>query len=170
MSRWRERRNEEEESFRDAFRDLYTAAHRVARRLVGENATAEDCAAEAMARTFASWSRVRDLPYREAWVLRVTTNLAIDLLRRRQPAIEPARDTDGEDALATRLALGAALRGLSKRQRDAVVLRYLHGYTESQVAEALGVSPGTVKTHLRRGLDALRVRLGEDFGRDTIVV
>lgn len=170
MRRRTERRRNHEDSFQEAFLKLYPIAYRVAGKLLGDHAAAEDCAAEALARTFARWLRVRELPYREAWVLRVASNLAIDMARRRPPVVEAPQPIEVEDATATRLALAAALRALPSRQRDTVVLRYLNDYSEAQVAEALGISSGTVKTHLKRGLEALRGRLGEEFGRNTIVV
>ena len=103
-------------------------------------------------------------------VLRVASNITIDIVRKRPVFVEPSRAADVEDQVATRLALAAALRALPGRQRDAIVLRYLNDYSEAQVAEALGVSQGTVKTHLRRGLDALRSRIGDEFGRNSIAV
>lgn len=150
--------------FEALFDGVFLAARRVARRIVGDPAAAEDIAAEALARTFARWKHVRELPYREAWVLRVTTNLAIDHARRRRPSAEPelARAA-ADDIIAVRLALAAALSRLPRRQREAVALRYLGDLTEQDVAAALGISAGSVKTHVHRGLAALRERLGPTF-------
>lgn len=103
------------------------------------------------------------------WVLRVTSNLAIDATRaRRRPwkTTIPAAHGDDSDAVAIRLALVAALRGLPRRQREAIALRYLAGFDEAEVANALGVSAGTVKTHLHRGVVTLRRRLGTTFQED----
>jgi len=61
------------------------------------------------------------------------------------------------------MALVAALQSLPKRQRQVVALRYLSGLREEEVATALGVSTSTASTHLRRGLDALKGRLGDAF-------
>jgi RNA polymerase sigma factor (sigma-70 family) len=152
-----------EESFRAAFLELWPAAQRVALRLLSNPTAADDVAAEALARTFARWDQVEQLPYRDAWVLRVTTNLALDLLRRRQPAVTAAEIDYLEDAAAIRLALAAALRQLPGRQREVVVLRYLADYSEHDVAAALGIAPGSVRTHMQRGLEALRRHLGDDF-------
>jgi RNA polymerase sigma factor (sigma-70 family) len=55
----------------------------------------------------------------------------------------------------------AALDTLSSRQRQCLVLRYYAGLTDSEIAEQFGVAPGSVKTHLRRGLDALHAKLGD---------
>ena len=48
-----------------------------------------------------------------------------------------------------------ALRTLPDRQRDVLVLRFYLDLPESEIAETLGIGAGTVKTHTRRGLDAL---------------
>jgi RNA polymerase sigma-70 factor (sigma-E family) len=155
-------KGERERDFRGAFADLFPAAFRVALRLVGDVTIAEDVAAEALGRAYSQWERVADLPYLEAWVMRVASNVAIDMVRKRRgiplaspPAVDPA------DAAATRVTLVAALRMLPERQRDVVVLRYLSDMSEADVAAALGLAPGTVKTHLRRGLEALRGLVGD---------
>lgn len=148
------------EGFEEAFDELFPRAVRLAYRLLGDRAAAEDIAAEALARTYARWRKVGPLPYRDGWVLRVTTNLAIDRLRRRSPEIlaEPAGDF--EEAVELRLALKAALLTLAPRQRQAITLRYLGGLSDREVAQALGISLGSVKTHIHRGMRGLRVRLG----------
>ena len=161
-----------EQSFEEAFDELFPRAYRLARRLLGDAAAAEDIAAEALARAYARWSRVGSLPWRDGWVLRVASNLAIDVLRRQAAAPEPALAHSAsafafagpeDDLVALRLALAAALPRLPKRQRQAVTLRYLAGLTDAEVAEALGISAGSVKTHIHRGLAALRGRLGPGF-------
>jgi RNA polymerase sigma-70 factor (ECF subfamily) len=161
--------DERERSFREVYVELFPMAFRVAVRIVGDVATAEDVAAEALARAFARWDRVSGLPYRDAWVLRVTTNVAIDTVRSRRP-LSPVRPpvVDPSDAAATRLALAAALQALPRRQREVVVLRYLSDWPEATVAASLGITPGSVKTHLHRGLASLRQMLGQDEGSVTV--
>ena len=67
-----------------------------------------------------------------------------------------------------RRTLVQALLRLPRRQREAVALRYLVDLPEREVASVLGLSTGTVKTHLHRGLAALRTVLGpESLGGDT---
>jgi RNA polymerase sigma-70 factor (sigma-E family) len=150
-----------DDGFDEAFDELFPRAVRLATRLLGDRAAAEDVAAEALARAYARWAKVSALPYRDGWVLKVVTNLAIDRLRRRSPAITPAGDEDDfADAVHLRLALHAALLTLAPRQRQAVALRYLGGLSDKEVALALGISLGSVKTHIHRGLHGLRARLG----------
>ena len=150
-------------SFEACFDDMFLRARRLAHRMLGDLSAAEDIAAEAMVRTFAKWNQVQDLPYRDAWVLRVTTNLALDRLRRRQPRQVPPLQDEFEDAAAQRMTLAAALRQLPRRQREVIALRYLAGLSERDVGEALGIGGGTVKTHVSRALLRLREALADNF-------
>jgi RNA polymerase sigma-70 factor (sigma-E family) len=155
--------------FEEAFADLYRLAYRVSFRMLGNRGDAEDAAQEALARAHLHWSRVREHP--EGWVVRVTTNVSIDCIRRRRgpstARTEPVTLVDVH--LPERVDLARALRRLSRRQREVVVLRYLADWPESEVADALGCSPGTVKVHASRGLAALRVLLAErDIGGEDV--
>jgi RNA polymerase sigma factor (sigma-70 family) len=93
----------------------------------------------------------------------VATNLSIDLARKGDRIADhaPAEGAVDDDDVAIRLALVEALSRLPRRQREAVALRHLAGLSEQQVADALRVSTGSVKTHLHRGLAALRGRLAD---------
>jgi RNA polymerase sigma factor (sigma-70 family) len=155
--------------FDAAFDDLFPRAYRLAYRILGQADVAEDVAAEALARACARWSRVSRLEHRDAWVLRVTTNVALDVLRRRPPRPDRLAATvgAGRDAVQDvdlRLALAPALRSLPRRQRQAIVLRYLADLPADEVARVLRISPGSVKVHVHRGLCALRAMLGPTFG------
>jgi RNA polymerase sigma-70 factor (sigma-E family) len=155
----------EDDGFEEAFDALLAAARRIAVRLLGNGAEADDVAAEALARAYARWSKVRDLDYRDAWVMRVTANVALDVLRRSRRPLPPMAtdEIDPAEAAVTRLALAHALRRLPRRQRDVVVLRYLADLSEADVARSLGVSAGSVKQHAHRAIDALRRALGPGF-------
>lgn len=151
--------------FEEAFPGLFLTAYRVSYRVLGDVAKAEDAAAEAMARALISWRRVGGLEHRGAWVARVAGNVAIDevrrLRRRRERPVDVgtvASDTAEEATL--RLALGAALAGLSTRQREVISLRYLADLDEAEVSRALGISVNSVKKHAMRGKATLRARLG----------
>lgn len=125
----------------------------------GDQATAEDCAQEALLRL---WRHRRTVTDPRAWVFRCAFNVSNSTFRRRaaerralrrsgpSPAVVPShsveRDLDLQRGLAT----------LTARQRQAVLLRYLSDFDLPQVADAMGCSVGTVKAHLARGLAALR--------------
>jgi RNA polymerase sigma factor (sigma-70 family) len=148
-------------SFEAAFSELAVPAFRVALRILGNVTEAEDVSAEALARALRSWDRVRDMPHRKAWVVRVASNLAVDRARRRPPQIvAPVPVPDLAEALTLRLALGAAMQALPRRQSQVIAMRYLGGLTEDEVAQSLGISPNSVKKHSQRAMAALRTRLG----------
>lgn len=127
---------------------------------------AEDAAIEALARAAVRWRRVGALPYRDAWVLRVTANVAVDMARRRQrclPSSIEAVQPSHEDMVLLQMALASALARLSRRQREVVTLRYLVGMTEGDIARLLHVSTGSVKRHTGRALGHLRDQLGTEW-------
>jgi RNA polymerase sigma-70 factor (sigma-E family) len=148
-------------SFELAFSDLYRLAYRVAYRMLGDRAEAEDIAQETLARATLRWARLHERP--EGWVSRVASNLAVDRYRqrRRQPRYPAGPIGIVDERSVERSDLVAALRRLPRRQREVVVLRYLADFSEADVAAALGCSLGTVKTHGSRGLSALRRSLGD---------
>jgi RNA polymerase sigma-70 factor (ECF subfamily) len=150
-------------TFEAEFDRLFGRAFAVARRLTGDVAAAEDIAAEALARTYARWNKVSAFDYRDAWVARVATNLAIDAARRRKPQLVAAIASDPSDSSVLRIALLDALARLPRRQREAVALRYLADLSVDDVAHSLGVSAGTVKQSVHRGLQSLRSQLGDEM-------
>lgn len=153
--------------FEAMFLDLFPQARSLAFRILGSMPAAEDAAAEAFVRAFTDWHRVRALPHRDAWVMRVVTNRAIDVARRSPPA-PPAQPpaADAAELIALRATLVAALASLPRRQREAVVLRHLAGYPAREVALAMGVSDNSVKKHLQRGLAHLRRTVPVHEGAD----
>ncbi len=154
---------EERSHFEALYDEQYDRCTRLALRIVHDRAVAEEIASEAFARAWARWRRLGRDPRAAGWLLRVTTNLAIDATRRRQ-ALAEASDADlsPADHATMRVALVQALQTLPRRQREAIALRYLADLSESDVSAALGVSAGSVKTHLHRGLARLRDSMGTD--------
>lgn len=159
------RRTRGDHEFREFYERLQPRAVGAARRLVGSSAVAEDLAAEAFARAYSRWSKVQRHPNPDAWLLRVVGNLAIDHVRReaRRPEVRldgGRGDPSAEDA-ALRIDLAKALKRLSSRQKEVVVMRYLIDLTEEDVAVSLGMSTGSVKTHLHRATSKLRDELAD---------
>src|SRR5688572_3065942 len=94
-----------DESFEEAFDLLFPRARRLAYRMLGDAAAAEDVAAEALARAYANWGKLRDLAHRDGWVLRVATNLAVDSTRKRRALLPAPARHELDDDTAVRLAL-----------------------------------------------------------------
>ncbi|MEI5672740.1 MULTISPECIES: SigE family RNA polymerase sigma factor [unclassified Nocardioides] len=122
---------------------------------------AEDVVQSALVRCLVHWSRVRTADDRDAYVHRVLVNTLADTHRRRSRSELPAAHlpdrsvSDGTGLVDDRDALDRSLARLTVEQREAVVLRYYLHLTEQQMARALGVAPGTVKSRLSRALTAL---------------
>ena len=140
-------------TFEQLFRQSYEPMVRVAFLLVGSRAEAEDVVQDAFAKIELRWSRL-DNP--EGYLRRAVVNRANDVLRRRrlEERFRVLRRDYTDELHADEL--GDALAALSPRRRTAVVLRYYAGLKEREIAEALGVRPGTVKSMLHRALAELR--------------
>ncbi|CAO5178298.1 RNA polymerase sigma-E factor [Frankia sp. AiPs1] len=148
-----------------SFEDFITASAdhlmRTALLLTGNSHAAEDLLQGALERTYRRWDGERILTP-EAYVRRVMVNAASSRWRARQFREEPleaAGDPPGVDAgpdLALRDQVLRALQELPARQRAVVVLRYYDDLPEAAVAEILGCSVGSVKTHASRALARLR--------------
>jgi RNA polymerase sigma factor (sigma-70 family) len=146
--------------FEDQFDGLYRRAYTVAYHVLLSREDAEDVAIEALARASSRWRAVRQQAI--PWVTKVSTNLAVDELRRRRPQAELGEVAVPErDDVARVLDLRRSLRGLPRRQREAVVMRYLLGLSEAETAAALGCSVGAVKQHCSRALSKLRQEDGQ---------
>lgn len=104
-----------------------------------------------------------------SWLLTIATRLALDELRQRrvpQEALQPVHFQVAEPAGPDRRLLSAsltrALEALSPDHRAVVLLREVHGLDYEEIAAALAISPGTVRSRLSRGRAALRAALSED--------
>lgn len=157
------RRNQTDLVFTERFDELAAIAHRVAFRIIGDRHVAEDIAQEALARAYSHWPKVS--AYANGWVARVAGNLAVDLVRRKRlPAPTEQTSHAPDTAVVLRMELQHALRTLPRRQREALILRYVADMAEAEVAKVLGIRPGTVKQHLHRGTEAMRSLLIEPNG------
>jgi RNA polymerase sigma-70 factor (sigma-E family) len=152
--------------------DEFVAAHvddllRTAYLIVWDEAEAEDLVQECLLEVARRWPRVRRMERPRAYARRILVNLAIDGARgraRRRSELEAGAsaspiEVDPLSALDTRAELLEVLGQLPARQRAVLVLRYFNDLTETQVAEVLGCSPGTVKSSASRGLARLREAL-----------
>nr|WP_111553897.1 SigE family RNA polymerase sigma factor [Kitasatospora sp. SolWspMP-SS2h] len=151
----------------DTYRAHYRSLLRLAALLLDDLSSCEDVVQEAFIRVHAARRRVRDPEKTLAYLRQTVVNLSRSTLRRRllpKPMPDMASAEEGAYDALERDELKAALRGLQRRQREVLVLRYYADLTEAQVAEVLGISIGSVKAYGSRGLAALRVRMeqGDD--------
>jgi len=146
------------------FTSFYAAARddclRIVLVTVADRELAEDLVAEAFTRAWASWRTVRAHPAPRAWVVRTALNLNVSWWRRRRrEAALDGRDPAAGDDGGPDGELLAAVRQLSVRQQQVIILRVLFDLDARATAHELGIAPGTVGVHLHRALNALRAQM-----------
>ena len=159
-------------SWDDVVRTHSTRVYRLAYRLTGNPHDAEDLTQEVFVRVFRSLSSYTPGTF-EGWLHRITTNLFLDSARRRQrirfeglgqdvAGRLPGGDPSPADAFDERHLDGdiqAALRDLAPEYRAAVVLCDIEGLSYEEIAAALDVKLGTVRSRIHRGRAQLRTAL-----------
>lgn len=155
----------------DHLTETYQAHYRsllgLAALLLDDTASCEDVVQEAFIRVHAARKKVRDRDKTLAYLRQTVVNLSRSALRRRilglkllsKPMPDMASAEEGAYDLLERDDLIKAMRGLQRRQREVLSLRYFADMTEVQVSETLGISLGSVKAYGSRGIAALRVAM-----------
>jgi RNA polymerase sigma-70 factor (ECF subfamily) len=160
---------------RQAFGELVrrhgSAVRGLLRRLGADPATADDIAQDAFLVGFEQIADYRGEGAFGGWIKKTAARLYLRKVKRdsRFVLTENAADEapitlDGQGATADRMDLDEALKGLSKAERLCVSLCYGADWSHTEAAEALNIPLGTVKSHVKRGLDKLRVRMAPPSG------
>src|SRR4051812_12899789 len=148
--------------FHRHWRRLYRAAYLICR----DAAAAEDLAQESFLAALAALHRFDRRRPLGPWLDRIAANRAIDWQRARAVRAEVLGDEPASAAVrppeGPRDDLAAALGDLPADQRTVIVLRHVLGFTPREIGRLLGLPTGTVNSRMRRGLDALAERLGEE--------
>jgi RNA polymerase sigma-70 factor (ECF subfamily) len=137
----------------------------VAYLILRDRGDAEDVMCETLLAALDRAGSLRDPAALRPWLLRIAARRAVDARRRRLRLVSLSMGHDRPMPSvdeAQHLAVMAALDDLSPRARAAVVLHYYSDLPVADVANALGTSPNTVKTQLRRALDRMRVALADE--------
>lgn len=157
----------------DALELLY-AAHwrqlvRLAVLLVHDLGTAEEIVQDCFIAVHARWNRLHEPDRALAYLRRSVVNRSrshlrhLGVVRRHSEQETPLQHAAGADHAAyvqeRRAAVLDALRRLPRRQREVLALRYYLDLSENEIAHALGISRGAVKSHASRGVAALRARM-----------
>jgi len=151
------------------YREHAVGLLRLAVAMLGDRPAAEDVVQEAFCGLYRRWSHLSDpaksLPYVRSAVL----NGCRSVIRQRsrqdgRMAAEPAAASAEYDVLVgeEHRAVLRAVRTLPRRRREALMLRYFADLDVPEIARAMGISPGAVKSTLSRGIAALGLMLGDD--------
>lgn len=158
------------EDFDRLYQSSYPRLHRTLTTILRDPAAAEDCVQEGCLKAFRAWKGWKGDAPAEAWLHRIVLNTAFshrrrerlrevgELVRRlgRPEPVDPVEQAGSPDLLR-------ALRALPPRQAAAIVLRHVHGYSNREIAAALGVPERTVASRLIAARRELRRLLGPDF-------
>ena len=167
-------------SWDQVVREHSARVYRLAYRLTGNVHDAEDLTQEVFVRVFRSLGSYTPGTF-EGWLHRITTNLFLDMARRRQRirfeglADEAAGRLSGDEPTPAQAFddrhfdsdITAALRALAPEYRAAVVLCDIEGLSYEEISETLGVKLGTVRSRIHRGRAQLRVALDHRRPRPT---
>lgn len=155
----------------EAVTQIYTAHYRSLVRLsallVRDVQTAEEIVQDSFIAMHGSWRRLRDPERALAYLRQAVVNRSRSSLRHRKVVEKHAPRPMPDSASAEEGAMGAlehqsvmkALRSLPDRQREVLVLRYYADLSEAEIADAIGISRGAVKSHASRGLAAVRTTM-----------
>jgi RNA polymerase sigma-70 factor (sigma-E family) len=154
----------------ELYAQQYKSLVRLAAMLVRDTPSAEEVVQEAFIAMHEGFHRLKDSDKALAYLRQAVVNRSRSVLRHRtvveKNAPKPAPDMPsaehGAMALLERSAVIAALRELPDRQREVLVLRYYADLSEAQIAAAMKITAGAVKSHTSRGMAALRAALERD--------
>lgn len=149
----------------------YERVHTICRRIAGNEADADDACQEALMAIVRGLARFDGRSSFRTWSYRVASNACLDEMRRknRRPVprdMLPETPDSGpgiDAAVADRLTLDDALPRLSEEFRVPVVLRDVAGLDYAEIAETLGIPPGTVRSRIARGRRQLAGMLGNQI-------
>ena len=156
-------------TFDDYVASRGAALLRLAFMLTGDRHLAEDLTQDVMIRAYGRWSRLAQMEQVDAYVRRMLVNSHVSWRRRRSSGEVPVERVadeantdstpDGAEAVAERDRAWRMLATLPRKQRAVLVLRYYEDLSDSEIAEALGCSQGTVRSQASRALATLRENL-----------
>ena len=158
------------EAVTEIYRSHYSQLVRLSVLLVHDVQTAEEVVQEAFEAMHQAWKRLRDSEKALQYLRQTVVNKSRSVLRHRKVvdlhAPKPAPDEPSAEhaalAVLERSAVAAALRTLPERQREAIALRYYADFSEADIAAAMGISRGAVKSHTARAMAALKSILTQE--------
>ena len=155
-------------AFGELVRRHGSAVRGLLRRMGAQPSTADDIAQDAFLTAFERVSEFRGEGTFAAWVKRIAARLYVRKWRKDSRLTEEVEQEDeghgGEVSTVDRIDLDEAMKSLSEQERLCVSLCYGAGLSHAEAAETIGAPLGTVKSHVKRGLDKLRVRLAPAQG------
>lgn len=162
---WVQRSLNEPQAFEELVYRYQSRLYDLAYRLTGDREEAQDLTQEAFVRTYTALPTFRKGERFSPWVYKILANLCISFLRRKRPQVQLNDDAPFVDSSLTpeqaldkkeiQDAVQSAILALPEQYRAVILLRHQHELSYADIAEALGLPIGTVKTHLYRAKEML---------------
>lgn len=152
-------------TFDEFTRTRLAALLRFAKVLCVDRGTAEEVVQEVALRAYRRWEDISGLDQPEAYLRRMIVNEYLSWRRKwarlvpHAEVVDVVREVDPAARVADQAELVGEIAKLPRRQRAVLVMRYYGGLSDAEIAGDLGLSPGTVRSHLSRALAALRVQI-----------
>jgi len=160
-------------AFERLVRDNQAYVRALLRRSCGDAALAEDLTQTVFLKAWRQLKSLRDPDAFRGWLRRIAVNALVDAVRRGTIKAEQALDaesglgqTSPELAIVNRLEVDQALARIGFSQRTCIVLAYGEGMSHVEIAAALEMPVGTVKSHIARGISAMRALMLEKEEQD----
>lgn len=157
--------------FCDNVRSCEKAMYSLAYSIVKNDSDAADVISEAIFRAYRNSDRLKNEKAFKSWILRIVHNTAVEMIRKNSKVVpideipEEADDTS-ENEIATKLAVGDAVKRLRQPYRTVIVLFYYENLSVANIAKITGTNPITVKKQLSRARNMMRELLKEDFANE----
>ena len=173
---WVERALQDPGAYEELVRRYQRRLYNLAGRLTGDREEAEDLAQEALVRAYVALPRFRKGERFSPWVYKIAVNLCINYLRRRKTLVAlndqapfVDRSPTPEQSLErgeTQATVQKAILALPEQYRAVILMRHQQELSYSEIAEALGLPLGTVKTHLFRAREMLHRLLSQELNME----
>jgi RNA polymerase sigma-70 factor, ECF subfamily len=159
-------------SFAEAV-DLHKSmVYSIAWHFLRDRTLAEELAQDAFLELHRNWRSMKSADHIRFWLRRVTTNRAIDYVRKRRLRVETSLEETGEPSVLERVHdsflasyLERMVASLPEKQRAVIVLRYQEEMELEEIAQVLATKVSTVKTQIFRALELLRAKTAQTLGR-----
>ncbi len=144
----------------EAYANYADMLYRLALTYMQNSDDAQDAVQDVFLKYMTAAPFLRDDEHERAWLIRVTVNRCCDLLRRRKirsyVSLDEVPETAADDTALESSDLMHTLSKIPEKNRGAIVLHYLEGFSVDEVAKMLGISVSAVKMRLARGREALK--------------
>ena len=155
----------EQDEWSELVEKYYDSIYRFCYQMSSNAADAEDATQLTFLKAFQKRATLKDVASERAWFYQIARNTCIDRIRKAKRFLL-SFSQDHEPSYTPHLSfIGKGLKrkidALPEKQRDVFILRHLHDFSTEETADFLGISNGTVKTHLKRAVDRLKSELTE---------